>query len=38
MNIRVSIIAEIYAKAELYDPDTMYFREAIKDNDAKHFE
>ena len=38
MNMIISRITEIYAKAELSDPDNMYFNQVMNGNDAKHFE
>ena len=34
---RTSRITEIYAKAEVYDPDTMYFYQETKENGATQF-
>ena len=37
MNTRIPRGIKIYAKAALYDPDTMYFHQAMKENDARQF-
>ena len=37
MNMRISRRTKVYAKAAVYDPDTMYFHQAMKENDARQF-
>ena len=37
MNTIIYRGTKIYAKAEVSDPDTMYFHQAMKENDATHF-
>ena len=37
MNMRIPQRTGICAKAEVYDKDTMYFLQAMKENDATHF-
>ena len=36
-NMRISRRTEIYAKKAVSDPDTMYFHQAMKENDATQF-
>ena len=36
-NMRISIRTEIFSKLSVSDPDTMYFHQAMKENDATQF-
>ena len=37
MNTRISRRTEIFAKAEVFDPYTMYIHQVMKENDATQF-